>query len=57
MAVSISCHGCGKTLFTGREVISPYYIRARNECRCPSCGRNLSRSPMSTQLDLLSVRH
>ncbi|MCW4015268.1 MAG: hypothetical protein NWF06_02765 [Candidatus Bathyarchaeota archaeon] len=57
MAVSISCHGCGKTLFTGREVISPYYVRAKNECRCPSCGRKLTHNPMSIQLDLLTAQH
>ncbi|MFZ7137930.1 MAG: hypothetical protein ACOWW1_05880 [archaeon] len=57
MAVSISCHGCGKKLFTGREVISPYYIKAKNDCRCPACGRKLSNNPMSVQLDLITICH
>gem|GEM_PF-1803933 len=57
MAVSITCHRCGKTLFTGREAIQPYYVRAKTECRCPSCGRKLSHNSMSAQLDLLSSRH
>ncbi|MCW4034063.1 MAG: hypothetical protein NWF03_01725 [Candidatus Bathyarchaeota archaeon] len=57
MAVSMSCKGCGKTLFTGREVIEPYYIRAKNNSRCPSCGRNLAKTPMSIQLDLLTIAH
>ncbi|MBT8171252.1 hypothetical protein KJN74_00065 [Candidatus Bathyarchaeota archaeon] len=57
MAVSISCHGCGKTLFNGRELISPYYIRAKNNCRCPSCGKKLANSSVSVQLDLLKIHH
>ncbi|MFA5364376.1 MAG: hypothetical protein WC325_04245 [Candidatus Bathyarchaeia archaeon] len=57
MAVSMVCHGCGKTLFTGREVIEHYYVRAKNNCICPSCGRNLSTAPMSVQLDLMALAH
>ncbi|MCJ7614059.1 hypothetical protein MUO71_04780 [Candidatus Bathyarchaeota archaeon] len=57
MAVSISCHGCGKTLFRGRDVISPYYVRAKNDCKCPACGKKLSNSPMGVQLDLLKLQH
>jgi len=57
MVVSISCNGCGKTLFRGRDIISPYYIRAKTECRCPDCGKKLSNSPMGVQLDLLKLRH
>jgi hypothetical protein len=52
MAVSIACHSCGKTLFEGEDLISPYYVRAKNNCRCPDCGRKLSHTPMSVQLDL-----
>ncbi|MGD9130535.1 MAG: hypothetical protein PVH73_03050 [Candidatus Bathyarchaeota archaeon] len=57
MAVSIRCNGCGKALFTGRDAIQPYYVRARTECRCPSCGRKLSNNSLSVQVDLLGSRH
>ena len=57
MAISMSCHGCGKTLFNGRGVISPYYVRARNNSRCPSCGLKLANSCVSIQLDLLQINH
>ncbi|MEJ2241927.1 MAG: hypothetical protein P8Y18_07275 [Candidatus Bathyarchaeota archaeon] len=57
MAISISCHGCGKTLFQGRDIISPYYVRAKNDCKCPKCGKKLSNSSMGVQLDLMKLTH
>ena len=46
LGVSVVCHGCGKSLYEGRDMIPIYRLRIKTNGRCPECGRKLSVEPL-----------
>jgi rRNA maturation endonuclease Nob1 len=51
MPLIIACHGCGKILYEGWDMVSHYEIRIKNDGRCPACGKKLSITPLSLKLE------
>jgi hypothetical protein len=46
---SVVCHGCGKLLYEGRDLIPLYCLRRRTDGKCPVCGRKLGVDPKSIE--------
>ena len=46
MGFSVVCHGCGKSLYEGSDMIPIYRLRKKTNGRCPGCGRKLSIEPL-----------
>ena len=51
MPLTIVCHGCGRVLYEGNDMVSPYEIRVKTDGRCPACGRKLAISPLGIILE------
>jgi hypothetical protein len=47
MGFDVVCHGCGKLLYHGRDLIPLYRLRGRTDGKCPGCGRKLAIRPLS----------
>ena len=47
MGFSVVCHGCGKLLYEGRDLVPLYRLRRRTDDKCPACGRKLAIRPLS----------
>jgi rRNA maturation endonuclease Nob1 len=54
LVFTIVCHGCGKLLYEGREMIPLYRLRKRTYDKCPSCGRTLAFHPLSIEYDYVN---
>jgi len=46
LGFSVVCYGCGKSLYSGRDMIPIYRLRRKTDGKCPSCGRKLSIDPL-----------
>ena len=49
LGFSVVCHGCGKLLYEGRDLIPLYRLRRRTDGKCPVCGRKLGVDPLSIE--------
>jgi len=50
----VICSGCGAVLYEGEELIPPDEVIHRYDGRCPSCGRKLSITPVSVEVEAAS---
>ena len=50
MGFSVVCHGCGKLMNEGRDLISLYRLRRRTDEKCPGCEIKLAVRPLSINL-------
>jgi rRNA maturation endonuclease Nob1 len=51
MGFNVVCHGCGKLLYQGRDLIPLYRLRRRTDGKCPACGRKLAIRPLSIKFE------
>jgi hypothetical protein len=49
LGFSVVCHGCGKLLYEGRDLIPLYRLRRRTDGKCPACGIKLGVDPISIE--------
>ena len=53
LGFSVVCHGCGKLLYEGKEMIPLYRLRYRTDGKCPECKRKLGVRPLSIEFVLI----
>ena len=51
MSFTVVCHGCGKILYEGRDMIPLYRLRRKTDGKCPYYKRRLSIDPMSVKVE------
>jgi hypothetical protein len=51
LGFSIVYHGCGETLYDGRDLIPLYRLRRKINGKCPRCGRTLSVDPLGIKVE------
>jgi hypothetical protein len=51
LGFTVVCHGCGKLLYEGRDLIPLYRLRRRTDGKCPAFGRKLGVDPIKIEFE------